>query len=186
MTGPLAVFIGPMGAGKTRIGKRVARALDVPFTDTDKVIVAAYGPIADIFDAHGEPHFRALERDVVREALTGPGVVSLGGGAVLAAETQRLLAELPVVYLQVDADAVTARLADGTRPLVRGGIEDWQRIYDARRAIYEGLASVTFDTSRLPRDRIAQDVVAWIASRDRAQGAAWDAAPRSAQESETR
>ncbi|MDQ2697326.1 MAG: shikimate kinase [Actinomycetota bacterium] len=165
MSSPLAVFIGPMGAGKTRIGKRVARALDVPFTDTDKVIVAAHGPIADLFDVHGEPHFRALERDVVREALTGGGIVSLGGGAVLDASTQAALAELPVVYLRIDADAVVSRLADGKRPLVRGGIDDWQRIYDARRATYESLASVTFDTSRLPRDRIAQDVVAWIESR---------------------
>jgi shikimate kinase len=165
MTAPLAVFIGPMGAGKTRIGKRVARALDVPFTDTDKVIVAVHGPIADIFDQHGEPHFRALERDVVREALEGGGIVSLGGGAVLDEGTRQVLAGLPVVYLRVDADAVASRLADGRRPLVRGGIEDWQRIYDARRDTYERLASVTFDTSRLPRDRIAQDVVAWIESR---------------------
>ncbi len=96
MTAPLAVFIGPMGAGKTRIGKRVARALEVPFTDTDKVIVAAHGPIADIFDQHGEPHFRALERDVVHEALTGGGVVSLGGGAVLDPGTQQTLEGLPV------------------------------------------------------------------------------------------
>jgi shikimate kinase len=165
MTAPLAVFIGPMGAGKTRIGKRVARALDVPFTDTDKVIVAVHGPIADIFDQHGEPHFRTLERDVVREALEGGGIVSLGGGAVLDEGTRQVLAGLPVVYLRVDADAVASRLADGRRPLVRGGIEDWQRIYDARRDTYERLASVTFDTSRLPRDRIAQDVVAWIESR---------------------
>lgn len=165
MTAPLAVFIGPMGAGKTRIGKRVARALGVPFTDTDKVIVAGHGPIAEIFDQHGEPHFRALERDVVREALARGGIVSLGGGAVLDAATRQALTGLPVVYLRVEADAVASRLADGKRPLVRGGIEDWQRIYDARRSIYEGLASVTFDTSRLPRDRIAQDVVAWIESR---------------------
>src|SRR5690606_3891139 len=122
MTAPLAVFIGPMGAGKTRIGKRVARALEVPFTDTDKVIVAAHGPIADIFDQHGEPHFRALERDVVHEALTGGGVVSLGGGAVLDPGTQHALEGLPVIYLRVDADAVSARLADGTRPLRRRGI----------------------------------------------------------------
>jgi shikimate kinase len=112
MTAPLAVFIGPMGAGKTRIGKRVARALEVPFTDTDKVIVAAHGPIADIFDQHGEPHFRALERDVVHEALTGGGVVSLGGGAVLDPGTQHALEGLPVIYLRVDADAVSSRLAD--------------------------------------------------------------------------
>jgi len=165
MTGPLAVFIGPMGAGKTRVGKRVARALGVSFTDTDKVIVAAHGPIADIFDAHGEPHFRALERDAVREALHGSGVVSLGGGAVLDASTQEALDGLPVVYLHIDADAVASRLDDGKRPLVRGGIGDWQRIYDARRPVYERLASVTFDTSRLPIDRVAADVVMWIESR---------------------
>jgi shikimate kinase len=162
MTAPLAVFIGPMGAGKTRVGKRVARALELPFTDTDKVIVAAHGPIAEIFDAHGEPHFRALERDVVHEALHGTGIVSLGGGAVLDESTQRVLADLPVVYLQVSADAVAPRLGDGKRPLVRGGVGDWQRIYDARRPTYERLAAVTFDTSRLPYDRIAQDVVTWI------------------------
>jgi len=169
MTGPLAVFIGPMGAGKTRIGKRVAKALGVPFTDTDKVIVAQHGPIADIFDAHGEPHFRALEREAVAAALCGEGVVSLGGGAVLAPETQELLAGLPVVLLHVEADAVAARLADGRRPLVRGGVEDWQRIYAARRALYERLASVTFDTSYLPKDRIAEDIVRWIAAREEEQ-----------------
>ena len=113
MTGPLAVFIGPMGAGKTRIGKRVAKALGVPFTDTDKVIVARHGVIADIFDQHGEPHFRALERDVVHEALQGEGVVSLGGGAVLDEASRAELRELPVVYLTISADAVESRLGDG-------------------------------------------------------------------------
>ncbi len=162
MSGPLAVFIGPMGAGKTRIGKRVARALGVPFTDTDKVIVARHGAIAGIFDAYGESHFRALERDVVREALHGGGIVSLGGGAVLDEATRAELRGLPVVYLTISAEAVASRLGDGKRPLVRGGVGDWQRIYDARRSVYEDLARVTFDTSRLPIDGIAQDVVTWI------------------------
>lgn len=166
MTAPLAVFIGPMGAGKTRLGKRVARALEVPFTDTDKVIVAEHGPIADIFDTHGEAYFRSLERDAVREALTGGGVVSLGGGAVLDPATQLELESLPVVYLAVDAEAVAERVNDGERPLVRGGIGDWQRIYDARRPLYERLASVTIDTSRLPRERLVDDIVAWIRSRE--------------------
>lgn len=165
MTGPRVVFIGPMGAGKTRIGKRVARLLDVPFTDTDKVIVARHGEIAAIFDEHGEAHFRALERAAVHEALAGEGVVSLGGGAVLDPGTGAELAELPVVYLSATAEAVAPRLVDGRRPLVRGGIEDWQRIYDARRALYEELASVEFDTSRLPKDRLAQDIVTWLESR---------------------
>ena len=165
MTGPLAVFIGPMGAGKTRIGKRVARTLDVPFTDTDRVIVAAHGPIADIFDQHGEPHFRALERDAVHAALTGDGIVSLGGGAVLDPGTRQELSALPVVYLSVTADAVAARLGGDKRPLVRGGIDDWQRIYDARRDIYDELATLELDTSRLPYERLAQEVVTWLENR---------------------
>ncbi|AYF99114.1 shikimate kinase [Protaetiibacter intestinalis] len=165
MSGPLAVFVGPMGSGKTRIGKRVAAALGVPFTDTDKVIVAQHGPIAELFDTHGEPHFRALERDTVREALTGAGIVSLGGGAVLDASTRELLAAHRVVYLTITAEAVASRLGDGKRPLVRGGIGDWQRIYDERKPVYESLASVTFDTSRLPYDRIAADVVTWLEAR---------------------
>ena len=165
MTGPIAVFIGPMGAGKTRIGKRVARTLDVPFTDTDRVIVAAHGPIADIFDQHGEPHFRALERDAVHAALTGDGIVSLGGGAVLDPGTRQELSALPVVYLSVTADAVAARLGGDKRPLVRGGIDDWQRIYDARRDIYDELATLELDTSRQPYDRLAQEVVTWLENR---------------------
>ncbi|TPX04218.1 shikimate kinase, partial [Schumannella luteola] len=82
--------------------------------------------------------------------------------AVLDAASRRALAGLPVVYLHVSAEAVASRLGDGKRPLVRGGVGDWERIYDARRPIYEELAAVTFDTSRLPYDRIAQDVVTWI------------------------
>ena len=162
MTGPLAVFIGPMGAGKTRIGKRVAAALGVPFTDTDKVIVREHGPIAAIFDAHGEAHFRALEAAAVAAALEGEGVVSLGGGAVLDAGTRALLRGRPVVYLSVTAEAVADRLGDGKRPLARGGVDDWQRIYDARRPLYEELAAYRLDTSRLPYDALAQEVVTWL------------------------
>jgi shikimate kinase len=108
MTAPVVVFIGPMGAGKTRLGRRVARTLELPFVDTDKVIVAEHGPISDIFDRYGEQYFRSLERAAVQTALQGEGVVSLGGGAVLDADTRRELTELPVVYLSVTADAVAA------------------------------------------------------------------------------
>lgn len=167
MTGgtPPVVFIGPMGAGKTRLGKRVARQLERGFTDTDKVIVARHGVIAEIFDAHGEAHFRELERAVVAEALDSDDVVSLGGGAVLNAETQAQLALLTVVYLTVSAEAVEARLGDGKRPLVRDGIASWQRIFDARRALYESLATHTVDTSGRMMDEVADEVVAWLRSR---------------------
>lgn len=162
MSGPRAVFIGPMGSGKTKVGKRVAKALGLGFVDSDKVIVAEHGPIADIFDAHGEPHFRALERAAVHAALQTDGIVSLGGGAVLDPATQAELAELPVVYLTISAEAVESRLDNGKRPLVRDGIASWQRIFEARRHIYEGLATIEIDTSSVPYDGVAQEVIDWL------------------------
>ncbi|MFT4230981.1 MAG: shikimate kinase, partial [Microbacterium sp.] len=83
--GPAIVLVGPMGAGKTSVGRRVAKRLGLPFTDTDKTVAAEHGPISAIFERHGEEHFRRLERDAVRRALAGGGVVALGGGAVLDA-----------------------------------------------------------------------------------------------------
>jgi shikimate kinase len=159
------VFIGPMAAGKTKIGRRVAKALDVPFIDTDHRIVAEHGPITDIFEQHGEEHFRALERRAVAQALTEQAVVSLGGGAVLDPETQADLAECSVVYLSVSARSVGARITGAKRPLLKGGIADWKRIYALRRPIYEALGGIRFDTSHRPLDAIADDVVKWTQKR---------------------
>jgi shikimate kinase len=158
---PLLVLIGPPAAGKTRLGKRVARLLDVPFVDTDKQIVARHGVIAEIFANHGEAHFRQLERDAVAAALTQTAVVSLGGGAVIDAETQRDLAHHRVVLLTVTPEAVEARLTGGKRPLV-AGIESWLSLVEARRPIYDRLAIRTFDTSHRPLDAIAAEIAAWI------------------------
>ena len=85
MTSPSSavVLIGPMGAGKTSVGKRVARRLGRPFIDSDKAIVAEHGPIPAIFAERGESGFRLLERAAVQRALATAGVVALGGGAVL-------------------------------------------------------------------------------------------------------
>jgi shikimate kinase len=159
--GPPVVLIGPMGAGKTRLGKRVARILGTGFQDTDKLIAAEHGPIPAIFDEHGEPHFRALEREAVARALASDDVVALGGGAILAPETQALLADHRVVLVTVTAEAVAPRIGDGRRPLVRGGISDWERIYAERLPIYEQLALLTVDTSHRPIDAVAQEVAAW-------------------------
>lgn len=158
--GPPIVLIGPMGAGKTRLGKRVARLLRTGFQDTDRMIVAEHGPIAALFDTHGEPHFRALEREAVARALAGDDVVALGGGAILDPDTRALLAGHRVVLVTVSADVVAPRLGQG-RPLVRNGIADWERIYAERRPIYEQLARLTVDTSHRPIDAVAQEVAQW-------------------------
>ena len=157
------VLVGPMGAGKTSVGRRVARRLHVGFIDTDKRIVAQHGPIPTIFAEHGEAHFRELERAAVAAALSDGGVISLGGGAVTDAGTRELLRQYPVVFLTVSADAVADRLRGGNRPLLAGEdpVDRWVRILDERQGWYNEVASTTFDTSRRPMQKIADEIVAW-------------------------
>ncbi|MEO8095219.1 MAG: shikimate kinase [Pseudolysinimonas sp.] len=158
---PELVFIGPSGAGKSRVGKRVAALLGVPFSDTDKMIVAEHGPVAAIFSRHGEAQFREFERTAVQRGLTLPGVLSLGGGAVLNPDTQADLAGYRVVLLTVTPDAVAGRL--GTkRPLVRNGVEEWIALNEPRKPIYERLADIAIDTSFRPDELIAQEVAQWV------------------------
>lgn len=171
-TAPLfpLVFTGPMAAGKSKIGRLVARALDVPFVDTDKVVAAQHGPIPEIFAEQGEAAFRALERAAVAEALRGSGVVSLGGGAVLHPETQLDLARHTVVVLTVSRDAVAKRLLGSGRPLLDGGTEEealdrWEAIANTRMPVYASLATGVFDTSGRPITQIADDIVNWARER---------------------
>ena len=161
-----AVFIGPMASGKTKLGKRVAREIGAPFHDTDKMIVAEHGPIPEIFATHGESQFRAWEREAVRAAISLGGVISLGGGAILDAATRSDLTNLPVIYLHITREAVEQHLATSTRPLLTDGIEAWERIFDQRRALYESVASVDFDTSSLHAQRLTDDVSQWIRNRE--------------------
>jgi shikimate kinase len=157
------VFIGPMASGKSKIGRRVARTLRVPFIDTDKDIVAGHGPITEIFAEHGEEHFRLLERAAVAAALQrGRVIVSLGGGAVLDPATRADLRGTTVISLSTTAEAVRNRTRNAKRPLLAAGPDAWQRIYDERRPLYDALASITFDTSTRPVDAIAADIVKWV------------------------
>ncbi|MFB2556021.1 shikimate kinase [Herbiconiux liangxiaofengii] len=154
------VLIGPPAAGKSRIGKRVARLLGVPFVDTDALVVREHGAIADIFAGYGEPHFRSLERAAVVRALGGEGVISFGGGAVLDTDTQRDIAEVPVVLLTVQPHAVAGRLSNGKRPLV-GDVASWTALFERRRDLYQQLADHTVDTSDRPGDQLAAEIADW-------------------------
>lgn len=166
MTASAIVLIGPMGAGKTSIGKRVAKKIGLPFVDTDAAVVREHGPIERLFAEHGEAHFRALERAAVAAALAGGGVVALGGGAVLDADTQSDLDAHRVVLLTVGPQTIESRLRGGRRPLLDDGdaVARWQEIYEARRPVYERLATVTFDTSSGPLQDIVDALADWAAS----------------------
>ncbi len=144
------VLIGPMGVGKSTVGKKLAKALKVPFLDTDNVISNTHGKIADFFAAHGEDAFREVEYEALRGSLRFPGVVATGGGAVLLEKSRELLKSATVVYLATDGKHMASRLRNSSRPLIKNGIDDWKRIYDSRKTIYEQTADVTIDTSGHP------------------------------------
>jgi len=164
MTRPAVVLIGPMGAGKTSIGRKTAKLLRVPFFDTDIAIARDHGPIPEIFAQQGEPRFRELERAAVQRALTTPGIVAVGGGAVLHTETQADLARHPVVLLTVDPRTVAARIRGSSRPLLQGAdeLEAWQRVADERDALYRTLADIAIDTSTGHIRDIVDQVATWI------------------------
>jgi shikimate kinase len=144
------VLVGPMGVGKTTIGKKLAKLLSVNFSDTDAIFTAAHGPIDEFFAEHGEAKFREFETLALREAISLPGVVATGGGAVLSDESKALLATTTVIYLATDGKHIASRLTHGNRPLLKNGMSDWRRIYDARKSTYEQVADFTVDTSSTP------------------------------------
>jgi len=164
MTGRALVLIGPMGAGKTSVGRRVARALDRPFTDTDKIVVRDHGVIADLFTTRGEAHFRQVERLAVQEALAVGGVVALGGGSVLDPATRDDLRQHDVVLLTVQPHIIASRIGGGARPLLAGEdpVARWTRIFDERRPVYEEVADITFDTSTGPLADVVAGIVDWV------------------------
>ncbi|WP_158864448.1 shikimate kinase [Leifsonia sp. AG29] len=157
------VLIGPPAAGKTRVGKRLAKRLGLPFVDTDAMVVAEHGPIAAIFAEHGEPHFRALERSAVAEAVHRPAVVSLGGGAILDPETRADLDGKRVVLLTVRPEAIASRITNGKRPLITD-LDSWKRLLAERSEIYHSLAGYTADTSSRPIETIVEEIARWVES----------------------
>lgn len=163
-TTPRLVLIGPPGVGKSTIGRRLGRALDLPAHDTDRAIeVAAGQSIPDLFVDHGESHFRDLERTEVLRALAEEvGVVSLGGGAPMDPEVQAALAGHTVVFLDVGIADASKRIGfDQSRPLLAVNPRaSWVAMMNVRRALYEAVATLRADTA----GRTPEDVAAEVAS----------------------
>ena len=149
LVGPL-VLIGPMGVGKTTIGKKLAHSWGLPFIDTDAAVVSKHGEISKIFEQAGEETFRQFETDALAAALLKPAVVATGGGIVLKDENRRLLDSHNVVYLATDGKHIQTRIQGSKRPLLQNGLSDWKRIYDQRKHLYEEVAKFTLDTSNMP------------------------------------
>ncbi|MFD5655766.1 3-dehydroquinate synthase [Streptomyces sp. NPDC127039] len=155
--GPLVVLVGPMGVGKSTVGQLLAERLGAVFRDTDEDIVTGRGrSIAEIFVDEGEPVFRELEKEAVRTALgEHDGVLALGGGAVLDADTRALLAGHRVVYLSMDVEEAVRRTGlNVARPLLTvNPRKQWRELMEARRHLYEEVATAVVATDgRTPEE----------------------------------
>jgi shikimate kinase len=163
---PVAVVVGPPGAGKSTIGKAVAALLGVPFADTDDLIEATAGkPIPEIFFDDGEPAFRELEVAAIAGALESfGGVLALGGGAILHEGTQRLLAGHTVIFLSVELSDAVKRVGLGAgRPLLSiNPRATLKYLMDQRRPLYASVATHTVATDARTPEEIAAEVVALL------------------------
>ncbi|GAB3491524.1 shikimate kinase [Nocardiopsis coralliicola] len=178
MNAPLTVLIGAPGAGKSTVGAALAERLGVTLLDTDAEIEQRAGKaVGDIFLDDGEEAFRALERRVIAEALVGwPGVVAVGGGAVLDPETRAALSGHHVVYLRVDFETAARRVGfNQPRPLLAGNPRARLRqLLEERLPVYEGLATTTVDADAHPEE-IADAIAAALGAAASAGGAGEDA-----------
>lgn len=163
MSAPLIVLVGPMGVGKSTVGQLLAERLGVGYRDTDDDIVAEQGrTIADIFVDEGEPAFRDIEKRAVRTALAEhTGVLALGGGSVLDADTRAALAGLRVVYLSMDVEEAVRRTGLNTaRPLLAvNPRRQWRELMDARRHLYTEVAHAVVPTDHRTPEEVTQAVL---------------------------
>lgn len=171
-------LVGLMGAGKTAVGRRLARVLGAPFEDTDALIVAAAAmTIPEIFGRYGEAEFRNLERRVIARVLDGsPQVLALGGGAFMDPATRAKLKERALtIWLRAQLDTLVARTARkrGTRPLLAEGDprEILGRLMEQRHPVYAEADHVV-DTGDQPAEAVVERIVALL----RGVGV-WEGAP---------
>jgi shikimate kinase len=168
---PNLVLVGPMGAGKSALGTRLAARLGLAFVDADRAVEAAAGvDIPTIFALEGEAGFRRREAQQLAEILGGEGrVVATGGGAVLAPETRALLRTRGfVVYLRLGVREQLQRLArDRSRPLLATGDREatLRALAAVREPLYVELADHTVDAAALPADAAARRLATELRAR---------------------
>jgi shikimate kinase len=146
--------------------------MGVEFADTDTIIEKKCSKsISDIFVESGEPYFREIERAVVLDRLEhGEGVLSLGGGSVLDQQAQCALrtSPTPIVFLDVSLASASPRVGfNRDRPLLVGNPRaKWQELMNARRPIYEELATFTVPTDDLTPSQVSSKIVELLAKEN--------------------
>lgn len=155
-----------MAAGKTSLGRRVAKELSIPFVDSDVLFTRKYGAITEFFAKQGESEFRRIEAEIIAAELAVPGtkVLALGGGAVITDSTRELLAGHPTILLMTTQEAVLRTANLSRRPLLRDDPSAWGRILAERKPLYLEVANITFRTDRAGTEQLTRRVVQWVRS----------------------
>jgi shikimate kinase len=165
---PRVVLVGPPGSGKSTAARLVAGRLGAAARDTDDDVSALAGTtISDIFVEQGEDVFRRLERDAAALAIAEhDGVLALGGGSVLDDTTRKQLQGLTVVFLDVGIKDAASRIGfNRDRPLLIGNPRaEWIRLMEARRHLYDEVATARVDTDGKSADEVADEVAALVRS----------------------
>jgi shikimate kinase len=159
------VLIGPPTAGKSTVGESLAKALGVPFADTDALVARAAGkPVSDVFVDDGELVFRELERGAVARGLDAVkdegGVLALGSGAVLDPDVRRMISDHLIVYLEAEFATVAKRTGmDRPRVVIPGNPRGQLRsMLEERRPVYSHLARLTVPTDDQAPEEVAADL----------------------------
>ena len=156
------VLIGAPGSGKTTVGAMLAERLGVTFNDADAIIVERAGKsIAEIFTDDGEAAFRALEEQVTAELLELPGVLSLGGGAVLSSTTRAALRSHRVVWLRIGLSQSVKRVGlDTARPLLLGNVRgQLLKLLNERAPLYAEVATEVVDTDDTTPTEVVETIM---------------------------
>lgn len=157
------VLIGAPGAGKSTVGRRLAKKMGMSFVDVDQRIEEVVGkPVAEIFADEGEAHFRALEQDATLELLHTYDVIALGGGAVMNPAIRHALDGHDVIWLKVSIGQATRRVGMNTvRPLLLGNVRGRLiELLRERTPVYEALATQIVDTDGRGSSELADTLAA--------------------------
>ncbi len=161
------VLVGLMGCGKSSVGRRLAKQLDIPLIDLDEYIVKKAGKtIPEIFAEQGEEAFRDMESAALREVLGKQAVVATGGGAIMREENRELLKEHPpVIWLKASPEFLANRIdGDSNRPLIAEGetVKKLQALAEVRYPLYELCADHIVPRGEMKKRKVVKSIMRFL------------------------